>query len=377
MLKLARSLSFWSKNTASWVKTQRSEVQHSLCSEVLILQAWRSDKRHFCVGAAAMSRPKVLITRADIPQKALDMLNEKCEVDMWPESFPIPREQMLKKIQGKDAIFCLLTEKIDTEVLNAAGSSLKVIGTMSVGYDHLSLEEIKKRGIKVGYTPGVLTDATAELTVALLLATSRRLFEAHGELLNGGWGKCAWSPLWMTGWGLAGSTVGILGLGRIGQGVMQRLQGFGIKRFLYSGRSRRPEEEEKGAEFVPFDTLLKESDFIAVTCALNDQTRDIFNEEAFSKMKKSAIIVNTSRGGVIKQDALITALKTGQIRAAGLDVMTPEPLPPDHELTKLPNCTLIPHIGSAETTTREGMATLTASNIIAGLEDQPMPARLC
>jgi len=324
-----------------------------------------------------MSRPKVLITREDIPQKALDMLNEKCEVDMWPEPFPIPREEMLKRIPGKDAVFCLLTEKIDKEMLDAAGSNLKVIGTMSVGHDHLNLEEIKKRGIKVGYTPGVLTDATAELTVALLLATSRRLFEAHEELLNGGWGKCAWSPLWMTGWGLAGSTVGIFGLGRIGQGVLQRLRGFGVKRFIYSGRSRRPEDQEKGAEFVTFDTMLKESDFVIVTCALNDQTKEIFNEEAFAKMKKSAIIVNTSRGGVIKQDALITALKTKQIRAAGLDVMTPEPLQPDHELTKTPNITLIPHIGSAETTTREGMATLTAANILAGLAGQPMPANLC
>ncbi|KAK8394834.1 hypothetical protein O3P69_005954 [Scylla paramamosain] len=269
-----------------------------------------------------MSKPKVLVTRADIPQKAFTMLEEKCEVDVWKMPSPIPRDELLKRIPGKDALYCLLTEKIDKEVLDAAGPSLKVIGTMSVGYDHLSMDEIKKRNIMVGFTPGVLTDATAELTVTLLLATTRRLFEAHSELLNGGWAKCAWSPLWMTGQGLKGSTVGIFGMGRIGQGVVQRLQGFSVHKFIYSGRSPKKE-------------------------------------------------------GVINQEALVKALKTNQIRAAGLDVMTPEPLPPDHELTTLPNCTLIPHIGSAETSTREDMATLTATNIIAGLEGKPLPARLC
>ncbi|XP_042216574.1 glyoxylate reductase/hydroxypyruvate reductase-like isoform X2 [Homarus americanus] len=334
------------KTFTALVKTQITYKHHQLCAQLLILPSLQQDLR-------------------------------RCEVDIWPGTFPIPRNELLKRISGKDALFCLLTEKIDEEVLDAAGLSLKVIGTMSVGHDHLSLEEIKERRIKVGYTPGVLTDATAELTVALLLATSRRLIEAHTELLNGGWAKCAWSPLWMTGWGLAGSTVGIFGLGRIGQGVVRRLQGFGVKKFVYNGRSRRKEGEELGAEYVSFSELLQESDFIVVTCALNDETREIFNDEAFSKMKKSAIIVNTSRGGVIKQESLIKALRTNQIRAAGLDVMTPEPLPPDHELTTLPNCTLIPHIGSAETTAREGMALLTASNIIAGLGDCPMPARLC
>ncbi|XP_071541514.1 glyoxylate reductase/hydroxypyruvate reductase isoform X2 [Panulirus ornatus] len=324
-----------------------------------------------------MSKPKVLVTRLDIPQKALDMMNEKFEMDIWHQTHPIPRDELLKRINGKDALFCLLTEKIDKEVLEAAGPNLKVIGTMSVGHDHLSLEEIKKRGIKVGYTPGVLTDATAELTVALLLATTRRLFEANKELLNGGWSKCAWSPLWMTGLGLAGSTVGIFGLGRIGQGVVRRLQGFGVKQFIYSGHSPKKEGEELGVKYVSHDEILRESDFLIVTCALNDETRGIFDEDAFAKMKKSAIIVNTSRGGVINQDALIKALKTNQIRAAGLDVMTPEPLLPDHELITLPNCTLIPHIGSAEVRTRELMATLTATNIICGLEGNPMAASLC
>ncbi|KAK4314494.1 hypothetical protein Pmani_014199 [Petrolisthes manimaculis] len=324
-----------------------------------------------------MSRPKVLVTRSDLPQKCLDMLKEKCDIEVYPESHPIPREELLRKIVGKDGIFCLITEKIDKEVLDAAGPKLKVISTLSVGYDHLSLDEIKRRKILVGNTPGVLTDATAELTVALLLATTRRFFECHAEILNSGWAKCAWSPLWMLGHGLTGKTLGIFGLGRIGSGVARRLQGFGLKRIIYAGHKPRETAKELNAEFVTFDTLLQESDFICVTCALNDETREIFDERAFSKMKSSAIIVNTSRGGVIKQEALIQALKTDQIRGAGLDVMTPEPLPCDHILTTLPNCTLLPHIGSAETQTREDMATLCSANLLAGLEGKPMPAQLC
>ncbi|MCL4130839.1 UNVERIFIED_CONTAM: hypothetical protein GTU68_026115, partial [Idotea baltica] len=178
---------------------------------------------------------------------------------------------------------------------------------------------------------------TAELTVALLLATGRRLFETHTELLNGGWGKCAWSPLWMTGWGLANSTVGIFGLGRIGLGVLQRLKGFNVARFIYNSRSKKKEGEELGAEFVSFDDLLKESDFVIITAAMSSETKEIFNAEAFAKMKSSALLVNTSRGGLVDQDALVAALKGGQIRAAGLDVMTPEPLPPTHPLINTPN----------------------------------------
>ncbi|XP_066958505.1 glyoxylate reductase/hydroxypyruvate reductase-like isoform X3 [Macrobrachium rosenbergii] len=324
-----------------------------------------------------MSKPKVLITRADIPKKGLNMLNEKCELEIWPKNCPMPRDELLKKVSGKDALLCLLTDKIDKEVLDAAGPSLKIIATLSAGHDHLDLSEIKSRGIKVGYTPGIGTEATAELTVALLLATSRRLFEAHGEVINGGWRKCAWSPTWMNGWGLRGSTVGVFGFGSIGQAVVRHLLGFGVKRFIYTSRSPKKEGTELGALYVSFDELLRESDFIVITCALTDETREIFDDEAFAKMKKSAIIVNIARGGVIKQEALIKALKTSQIRAAGLDVMTPEPLPTDHELIGTPNCIIMPHIGSAEVTTREEMATLTAANIIAGLEDTTMPEKLC
>ncbi|XP_068081191.1 glyoxylate reductase/hydroxypyruvate reductase isoform X2 [Anabrus simplex] len=259
-------------------------------------------------------------------------------------------------------------------VLDSAGPTLKVIGTMSVGYDHIDVDEVKRRGIKLGYTPEVLTDAVAELTISLLLATSRRLFEAHQEILSGGWGS--WSPLWMCGSGLKGSTVGVVGFGRIGQEVAKRLKTFNISKLIYTSRTEKPEAVAIGGIHVTLDQLLSESDFIIVTCALTPETKEMFNDELFSKMKPSAIFINTSRGGVVKQESLQRALESGKIKAAGLDVMTPEPLPPDHPLLKLKNCVIIPHIGSATLQARTDMAILTAQNILNGLEKKPLPAEV-
>lgn len=276
----------------------------------------------------------------------------------------------MKDIEG---LFCLLSDRIDGEIIDKA-KKLKVIGTMSVGYDHLALDNIKKRNIRIGYTPDILTDSTAELTMALLLATSRRLLESSQEARTGGWK--AWSPFWMCGPGLGGSTVGIVGFGRIGQEVAKRIKPFNVKEIIYFNRSERAEATEIGAKRVNFDTLLTQSDFIIVTCSLVPETKELFNEDAFNKMKKTVVFINTSRGGVIKQDALVNALKNKTIWAAGLDVMTPEPLPLDHELFKLKNCVILPHIGSACIETREQMAILTANNIINGLKGDEMPAEL-
>lgn len=292
---------------------------------------------------------------------------------MWKEERPVPRDELLKNIKQKDALFCVLTDKIDKEILDA-GSNLKIIGTMSVGVDHLDLKEIKSRNIKVGYTPNILTDATAELTVALLLATSRRLLEASQEVYNGGWK--AWAPVWMCGPGLNNSTVGIVGFGRIGQAVAARLKPFNVKQFLYTSRTDKPEGKSLGAERVSFDELLERSDFVIATCALTSDTELIFNDCAFKKMKSNAIFINTSRGGVVDQKALVEALNNKRILAAGLDVMTPEPLPFDDPLLKVKNCVLLPHIGSASNETRLNMAVLTANNILAALNNQHMPAEL-
>jgi len=320
-------------------------------------------------------RPKVFVTRSDIPKPAIDCLREKCDVLFWDNASPCPRDILLKNINGVSGLFCLVTDKIDDELLDSAGPNLKVIGTMSVGHDHINLEAVKNRGVKLGFTPDVLTDATAELTVALLLAASRRLFEAHTSLLNGSWEKSAWGPLFMCGMGLANSTVGIYGMGRIGKAVMARLVPFGISKFVYSGRSKKA--DVTGAEFLNFEDFLRQSDFVIVTCPLTESTKELFDDKAFSLMKTSAVFVNTSRGGLVKQDALIAALKTERIFAAGLDVMTPEPLPSNHELTKLKNCVLLPHIGSATIQSRNAMAMLTAKNILAGLDDTELPSRLC
>ncbi|KAF2364581.1 D-isomer specific 2-hydroxyacid dehydrogenase catalytic domain [Trinorchestia longiramus] len=325
---------------------------------------------------SSMAKPCVLVTRSDIPTTTLEKLRQVCDVDVF-EGPAMPRDQLMARVAGKSGLFCFLTDLIDAHVLDAAGSSLSVVSTMSVGYDHLDIQEMKKRNIKVGYTPDVLTDATAELTVALLLATSRHLFQTNMELRTGGWGQ--WSPMWMLGRGLSGSTVGIFGLGRTGQAVLQRLAGFNVAKFLYSSTTEKSLDATfPPAEFVSFERLLRESDFVLCTAALNDQTRGKFDRNAFTAMKETAVFVNTSRGGLVDQDALVWALQTGQIWAAGLDVMTPEPLPTDHVLTTLPNCTLLPHIGSAEVATRVGMAELAADNLIGGLfEDKSMPKRLC
>lgn len=268
----------------------------------------------------------------------------------------------------------MLSDKIDSELLEAAGPNLKVISTMSVGFDHLVLDEIKKRGIRVGYTPGVLTDATAELTVALLLATARRLPEAIEEVKNGGW--TCWKPLMMCGYGLSGSTVGVIGLGRIGMAIARRLMPFGVKRLLYSGRTAKADAAELNGEFVPLDTLVAESDFIVVSCSLTPETQGLCDKAFFSKMKKTAVFVNSSRGTVVNQEDLYEALTSGQIAAAGLDVTTPEPLSTNHPLLTLKNCVVLPHIGSATYSTRGVMAALSVQNLLGGLQDTKMPSEL-
>ncbi|XP_036425144.1 glyoxylate reductase/hydroxypyruvate reductase isoform X2 [Colossoma macropomum] len=318
---------------------------------------------------------RVFVTRR-IPQEGLELLQRAavCTVSLWDSDEPVPRAELLKGVEGAHGLFCLLSDRIDAEVLDAAGPNLKVISTMSVGFDHLAIDEIKKRGIRVGYTPDVLTDATAELTVALLLATARRLPEGIQEVKSGGWSS--WKPLWLCGYGLSGSTVGVIGLGRIGLAIARRLKPFGVKRLLYSGRQPKPQAQEVDGEYVPLDSLLGESDFVVVSCALSPETQGLCDKGFFSKMKKTAVFINTSRGAVVNQEDLYEALTAGQIAAAGLDVTTPEPLPTDHPLLTLKNCVVLPHIGSATYSTRGIMAQLSANNLLAGLTGEAMPTEL-
>eukprot|EP00063_Salmo_salar_P064827 XP_014039662.1 PREDICTED: glyoxylate reductase/hydroxypyruvate reductase-like isoform X1 [Salmo salar] len=319
------------------------------------------------------SLPRVYITR-QIPPEGLKILSESGQVqfDLWDsDDVPVPRKELLQKVKGVDALVCVLTEKIDAELLDAAGPNLRVLSTMSVGFDHLSLEELKKRGIRVGYTPDVLTDSVAELTVALLLTTSRRLIEATHEAKTGGWGT--WRTLWLCGYELANSTVGILGLGRIGVAIAERLKPFKVKKFIYTDVAPRPELASLiDAEYVSMDELASQSDFLTVCCALTPETKDICNKDLFSKMKNTSIFINTSRGGVVHQEDLYEALSSGQIAGAGLDVTVPEPLPISHPLFTLNNCVILPHIASASYSTRNAMSALAANNLLLGLKGQPM-----
>ncbi|XP_038555450.1 glyoxylate reductase/hydroxypyruvate reductase isoform X1 [Micropterus salmoides] len=325
---------------------------------------------------------KVFVTRR-IPQEGMKILSAAgvCEVSLWDSDEPVPREELLKGVQGAHGLLCLLSDRVDAEVLDAAaavslipGPNLKVISTLSVGFDHMALDEIKKRGIRVGYTPDVLTDATAELTIALLLATARRLPEGVEEVKNGGWSS--WKPLWLCGYGLSGSTVGVIGLGRIGMAIARRLMPFGVKRLLYSGRTAKAHAAEVNGEFVPLDTLVSESDFIIVSCSLTPETQGLCDKAFFRKMKNTAVFVNSSRGAVVNQEDLYEALSSGQIAAAGLDVTTPEPLPTNHPLLTLKNCVVLPHIGSATYSTRGIMAALSAQNLLGGLRGTDMPSEL-
>ncbi|XP_066994638.2 glyoxylate reductase/hydroxypyruvate reductase [Anabrus simplex] len=321
-----------------------------------------------------MTKPKVLITNGEIMNKVLDNLREKCELIICPE-LPYPsRKDILNRIKGVDAVFWCTKERLDTEMLDTAGPNLKIVSTMSAGYDHIDIAAVKSRGIKIGNTSNVLNASVAEIAVALALMAGRRLQEGRQVMERGAWEPG--SPIWMLGHDLYGSTVGIVGLGNIGCEIAKRLKAFEISRLLYSGHSVKPAAAELGAQFVSFDDLLKESDFIIIACPLNDGTRNMFNDTAFSKMKKNAIIVNIGRGGVIDQPALIRALESGKIYAAGLDVMVPEPLPTDHPLLKLKNCVLIPHLGSATVRTRLAMADLAARNILAALDGKEMPSPL-
>ncbi|KAF9977274.1 hypothetical protein BGZ73_006535 [Actinomortierella ambigua] len=320
---------------------------------------------------------KTLLVTRTLPaasQERLDRGIDGVEIVQWKQDRVIPRPELLKMAHGVDGILCLLTDKIDSELLDAAGPQLKVVSTMSVGYDHVDVKALEARNIKLGITPGVLTDATADTTVLLALAAARRLREGVDAVIQGKWGT--WSPTWLLGSQFTDKTVGIVGLGRIGVAVAQRLKAFGVRKFLYQGNRRKEESEALiggQVEFADLDTLLRESDIICVCCALNDKTKNMFNYETFSKMKKTVVFVNTARGGIVDQEGLIRALKEGKLGSVGLDVTVPEPLPTDSELLKFPNCIVLPHVGSGTLETRTAMSEIAIENALAGIQGTPLP----
>jgi len=311
-----------------------------------------------------MSHPKIFITRL-IPDLGLNLVKEHFPTpEVWTHDLPPTREQLLEKVRGVDGLLCLLTERIDAELMDAIGSQVKVISSMSVGVDHVDLVEATRRGIPIGNTPGVLTDATADQAFALLLAASRRITEAERYVHAGKW--VTWSPSLLLGADLVGSTLGIIGFGRIGQAVAKRAQGFDM-RVIYHDPTAEP---AYNAEHVDLDTLLRESDFVSIHVPLTKNTHHLVNVDFLSKMKPNAVLVNTARGGVLDQTALYEALKSNRIFAAALDVTDPEPLPMDSPLLELENCLIVPHLGSASKRTRDQISLLAAQNLIAGLNGE-------
>jgi len=309
---------------------------------------------------------KIFITRL-IPDFGLARVRESFAPDVWPHEMPPSREQLIERACGADGLLCLLTDKIDDEVMGTIGPQLKVISSMSVGVDHIDVAAATSRGIPVGNTPGVLTDATADQAFALMLSAARRVVEAERYLKAGKW--VTWQPSLLLGADFTGSTLGIVGFGRIGQAIAKRAQGFDM-RVLYSDPIAKP---VYGAQSVDLDTLLRESDCVSINIPLTSQTTRMVNAEFLSKMKSNAVLVNTARGGVLDQDALYDALKSNRIFAAALDVTDPEPVPMDCPLLELENCIIVPHLGSASKKTRDMMSLLAAQNLIAGLRGERLP----
>ncbi len=288
---------------------------------------------------------------------------------MWPHEMPPSPDELRAHVTDVDGIVSMLTERIDSDFL-AAAPNLKVISNYAVGYDNVDVSAATAKGLPVGNTPGVLTEATADQAFALLLAAARRLVEGVEYIRNDEWQT--WYPLQLLGSTVSGATLGIIGLGRIGHAMAQRARGFGM-RILYYGGSNQAFADEVGATKVSLETLLQESDFVSLHCPLTPATRHIIDAVALTQMKSSAILVNTARGGVVDSNALLHALQTNQIRYAALDVTDPEPIAADHPLVHLPNCIVVPHLGSATWETRINMGLLAAENLLAGLRGEPLP----
>lgn len=316
-----------------------------------------------------MSKPKVFVTRV-IPDKGLDLVKDFCEVDLWEGELPPSRAELMQRVQGVDGLLCLLTDKIDGEVLDAAGAQLKVISNFAVGYDNIDVNAATARKLPVGNTPDVLTDATADFAFTLMLSAGRRILEGDRYVRAGRWQT--WGPMLLLGIEMRGSTLGLVGFGRIGKAMARRAVGFDMHVIYYDPQETRYDPDVK-ATSVDFETLLEESDFISLHTPLTPDTHHLIDSEALSKMKPSAVLVNTSRGPVVDMDALYEALKFKRIFAAGLDVTEPEPLPADHPLLTLDNIVIVPHIASASRIARDKMAWLAAKNLIAGLKGDHLP----
>jgi glyoxylate reductase len=307
-----------------------------------------------------MKKPKVYVTRM-IPEPAIELLKQHCEVEINPDDRVLDRSELIEKVKGRDAVLCLLTDTIDDEVFEAAGPQCRLFSNYAVGYNNIDVQAATKRGIIITNTPGVLDDATADLAWTLLFSVSRRIVEADAYLRAGKFK--GWGPMLLLGRDITGKTLGIIGAGRIGTNFAKKASGFNM-RILYTGVRPNPNfEKETGGVFVDKETLLRESDFVSLHVPLLPETRHLIGEQELELMKKTAVLINTSRGPVVDEKALVKALKEGEIWGAGLDVFENEPaLEPG--LAELDNVVIVPHIASATIESRTNMGMIAVRNII-------------
>jgi glyoxylate reductase len=315
-----------------------------------------------------MTSPRVFVTRA-IAQEALDRIAAAADMEVWPDELPPPYDVLRKKAEDADGLLTMLSDRIDAGLLRDA-ARLKVVSNYAVGYDNIDVAEATKHRIVVGNTPGVLSETTADFAFALLMAAARRVVEADKHTRRGLWRT--WGPMVLLGQDIHGATLGIVGLGRIGEGVARRARGFDMQVLYHDVRRRSPEEEARlGVEYVPdLPALLSRSDFVSLHVPLLPETRQLISATELAMMKSTAVLVNTSRGPVVHQAALYQALKSRQIFAAAIDVTEVEPIPADDPLLTLDNIIIAPHIASASVATRRNMALMAADNLLAGLRGQ-------
>lgn len=316
-----------------------------------------------------MINPLVLLTHP-LPDEWIATLEDRVRLVVGTEGFSGIGPELLEYLPEAEGILSLLTANVDETIL-AGAPNLRVVSNMAVGVDNIEIPACTKRGIPVGHTPGVLTDATADLTMAILLSAARRLPESARDAREGRWGS--WSPTGWLGVDLRGATLGIVGMGKIGRAVAVRAHGFGL-RLVYADPAQHPEIDAAfGAQRIPFDELLQTSDIVSLHCPLNESTRGLMDASTFQMMRPGAILVNAARGPVVDSDALVLALTQGWISAAALDVTDPEPLPATHPLYGLENCLIVPHIGSATVGARRRMAEIACENLLAGLAGERLP----
>ncbi|MGB5091648.1 MAG: D-glycerate dehydrogenase [Nitrososphaeraceae archaeon] len=308
------------------------------------------------------SKHKLYVTRK-IPEPGPSILKKHFQINMNPGVDVLKKETLFENVRDVDALLCMLGDNIDAKVMDAAGPNLKVISCYSVGYDHVDIYEAAKRKIIVTNTPNVLANATADLTFSLILTAARNIVNADRHVRNGNW-KFGWTPDLFLGYDVHGSTLGIIGLGEIGTLVAKRARGFDMQVIYYSKTRKRQVESKLDITFVPLEELLRRSDFVSIHVSLNKDSFHMIDESKIKLMKKTAFIINTSRGKVINEQHLINALRNKVIAGAGLDVYESEPISRSNPLTQLPQTILLPHIGSATFMTRSKMAEVAANNIV-------------